>query len=151
MSLNSFLDQLVKVEEAITLPASSSRQRKTIVKAYREPPNGQSLTNLPCFLNWFDGLSEELRLGNFTEAHETIRVEFYAPISDMGSRYVTEFYDATLAAFRAQQPYNRRFGNTVGFVSIRSEGLQELTWGGLGYAGFRMFLDVIVFETVVPV
>lgn len=159
MTSMSVMAAIVTVEEAITLPAAVAstyglNNFGTVKKAYTNGPDkATNLTNLPCFINWYDQEPEVLRMGNFVEHHETIQVDFYGENSDRGRLYAQAFYDATVAAFLAQQPSGRRFGGAVDMVDFRTDspGIAEMPWNGLVFPGFRMFLDLVRFETVVPV
>lgn len=159
MTSLAVMTAVATVEESIQLPstvvtAHGLNRYKAVKKAYTNGPDkGASLTNLPCFINWFDSEPEALRMGNFVEHHESIQVDFYGEDSDLGRIYVQAFYDATVAEFLSQQPAGRRFGGAVDMVDFRfdSPGIAPLEWNGLSYPGFRIYLDLIRFESVVPV
>lgn len=159
MTALAMMTAIAAVEETIELPASVAsayklNNYKTVRKAYTNGPDkGASLTNLPCYINWYDQEPEVLRMGNFVEHHETVQVDFYAEDSDLGRDYAQAFYDATVAAFLSQQPAGKRFGGAVDMVDLRldSPGIAPMDWNGRSYPGFRMYLDLVRFETVVPV
>lgn len=159
MSALTMMQAIAAAELAIELPATvvsaeDLRDFKTVKAAYiHGPDKGGSLAALPCFINWYDAEPEQLRLGNFVEHHETVQVDFYAPDTDKGRLYAMAFYDATVAAFIAQQPSGQHFGGTVDLVNIRTEApaIAPMEWNNLFYPGFRMYLDLQRFETVVPI
>lgn len=158
MSLLTAMRAIQEVEAAIELSAAvksslklqSGRVKRAYVVA---PASNRTLTDLPCFINWPDAMPEHLRMGNFVERAFSVQVDFYAEADDSGGEVALAFFDATLAAFEAQQPANRRFGGTVSYVGLRAERplIETLEWAGSGYPGFHLFLDIVLLETVVPV
>jgi len=159
MTALAVMQAILTVEEAIVLPAAvvsanKLNNYKSVKKAYiHGPGKGESLTNLPCFINWFDAEAQVLRMGNFVEHNETVQVDFYAEDSDLGKLYALAFYDATVAAFLNEQGVTKRFSSTVDNINIRSDSpaIATMEWNGAGYPGFRLYLDLQRFETVVPV
>lgn len=159
MTALAMMQAIATVEESIELPAAvvsanGLNNFKSVKKAYINGlDKSTNLTNLPCFINWYDAEPTLLRLGNFVEHNETVQVDFYAEDSDRGRLYAMAFYDATVAAFINQQTSSKRFGSTVDHISIRSDSpaIATMEWNGLSYPGFRLFLDLQRFETVVPV
>ena len=159
MTALAMMQAIVAVETAIDLPAAvvsanGLNRYKAVKSAHiHGADKGTSLNDLPCFVNWYEQEPEALRLGNLVEHHETVQVDFYAEDSDLLRIYAMAFYDATMAAFHAQEPYNRRFSGTVDLVNVRADSpaIATMDWNGLSYPGFRMYLDLVRFETVVPV
>ena len=153
MSLTAVMEAIAELEAGIELPGASELEQATIKKAYTVPPlRNQALVSLPCFINWPDAIPDDLRMGNFVETNLTVQVDFFGPNTDQGARYAYEYFDATLAAFRAQQPAGQRLGGAVDYLTVRTERpmVATLEWAGQGYPGFRLYLDLILFETVVP-
>ena len=68
-----------------------------------------------------------------------------------GLRFAREFFDAANRAISDQQRAGTRFNETVDLVSdLRTERPQEalMEWGGLGFPGWRAYLDLQWFEDV---
>lgn len=161
MSLRNALKELQELEASITLPAAVVSDLKlkghtSVARAYLiAPDGGKGLPDLPCFINYPDELRDELRMGNFCEKNVSVQVDFYGPrnFDDVTQELVVAYWDATLAALRSQQPADQRLGGTVDYLSVRAERpmVATMEWNGIGYPGFRMYVDLQIFETVVPV
>jgi len=146
MGLRAVMAELVKLEELLTI-ADPVVQR--VAKAYLIAPGRNTALETPCFMNWPDAASE-LRMGKVRQDAITIQVDFLAYDADFdrGAEIALAFFDIAWAAFDSQRPAGTRLGGTVSYLTLRAERplLETIEWGGQGYPGFHLFLDLVLFE-----
>lgn len=161
MSLRDALYAIKTIEESIVLSSTLTSAMKVDARNYGrikkvfllDPPKSQNLVDLPCFMN-LALPQDEARMGNFREDHATVQIDFYGPDIDKGQELAVAFYDVAWAAFDAERPSARRLGGTVDYLNLRGDGSAvpaSQDWNGLFFPGWRLLLDLTMFETVVPV
>lgn len=153
MSLQSVMAAIKSVEEAIELPDSVVRAMNAArfqrpAQIYELPPRAKNLV-APCFMNWPDAAAE-LRMGDMREDNISVQVDFFGPASHDGTAIALAYFDATWAAFDAERVVGRRLRETVDYFDMRAERpmISTMEWNGLGYPGFRIYLDLVLFTEV---
>lgn len=153
MTLTQVCEAVASVLAAVELPSESAAPTKRVNKAFEVPPP-KALTlkgQVPCFMVWADSIPERLRLGDSVEVNQTLQIDFFGEDVANGLRYAREFFDATCKAINDQQRAGTRFGELVDYVGDpRTERPQEalMEWAGLGFPGWRLYLDLQWFEDV---
>lgn len=139
------------IEDGLTIASPIAVAATDTVAYLITPDKNVKISAKVTFMNWPDA-AKELRMGSDQENGWTIQIDCLVKDADydQGAAIALAFFDATWAAFTAQQPATARLGGIVDYIGLRAERplLETIEWGGIGFPGFHMFLDIIDHEVV---
>lgn len=152
MGVYEMMAALQELEQSLEIELSNHQPLK-VKRAYNvRPAQSKVLADLPCFMNVYDDFTDLDGIGSVKEGAHSIQVDFFAHSadSDVAEEIALKFWDVTRRAFLAQKVAGHRFNETVDYFNLRAErpAVATLEWGGLGYPGFRFYLDITSFEDV---
>jgi hypothetical protein len=147
MSIRAIMDQIVTIQEglSITEPVNLSVKR-----AYKYlPPQNQTLTDLPVWVNHWQMNNTEWDPGDMREVEYSVNMMLAVAEAtvemDRAADIAASFWEATLKAFRDDV----KLGGTNRIQKLRGEGptSPRLTWAGKAYVGLDLWLDILVIES----
>jgi len=151
MALAPIMAAIKTVEEALSIasPVAVSVAAKNMHVYKIAPSRGQQLSTMVTFMNWPDVAREE-RLGMQREDGFTVQVDCLVDVAhaDTAADIALALFDEAWAAFDEQREASKRLSQTVSYLTLRAERpmVELIEWGGRGYVGFHIFLDIVDFE-----
>lgn len=151
MALRTIVNAIKTLEESLSIasPIAVSIAAKNMRVYLISPKRGDKLTAKVTFMNWPDTAGEQ-RMGHDREDAFTVQIDCLVDDGNLetASDIALAMFDAAWAAFDEQRESSKRLGQSVDYLTLRSERpmIELIEWGGLSYPGFHLFLDLVAHE-----
>lgn len=151
MALRAIMAAIKALEETVSItdPLTVSLAANNLVVYRVSPSRSVQVSALATFMNWPDA-AVEARMGGSREDAYTVQVDCLVNVADAdkAADIALALFDRTWQLFDEQREAGKRLSNTVDYLTLRAERpmVETIDWGGKGFAGFHIFLDIVDFE-----